>query len=91
LEISRGCNPRKGINTPRPERAQDASPETNMPSTHISLHYHLIFSTKDRVAHLHKDWRHRLHSYMGGILNDLGAIPETIGGVEDHEPMSYAR
>jgi putative transposase len=42
-----------------------------MPSTHLSLHYHLIFSTKDRVAHMHKDWRGRLHAYMGGIVNDL--------------------
>ncbi len=55
-----------------------------MPSTHLSLHYHLIFSTKDRLALMHKDWRGRLHTYMGGIINDLGGIPETIGGVEDH-------
>jgi REP element-mobilizing transposase RayT len=55
-----------------------------MPSTHLSLHYHLIFSTKDRVAFIHKDWRGRLHAYMGGIINDLGGISETIGGVEDH-------
>lgn len=55
-----------------------------MPSTHLSLHYHLIFSTKDRVALMHKDWRSRLHAYMGGIVNDLGGVPETIGGVEDH-------
>jgi putative transposase len=33
---------------------------------------------------MHKDWRRRLHAYMGGIVNDLGGIPETIGGVEDH-------
>jgi putative transposase len=25
-----------------------------------------------------------LHAYLGGIINDLGGIPETIGGVEDH-------
>jgi len=55
-----------------------------MPSTHLSLHYHLIFSTKDHVALMHKDWRGRLHAYMGGIVNDLGGVPETIGGVEDH-------
>lgn len=55
-----------------------------MPSTHLSLHFHLIFSTKDRVALMHKDWRGRLHAYMGGIINDLGGVPETIGGVEDH-------
>ena len=55
-----------------------------MPSTHLSLHYHLIFSTKDRVASMHSDWRGRLHAYLGGIVNDLGGMPVTIGGVEDH-------
>jgi len=55
-----------------------------MPSTHLSLHYHLIFSTKDRVAQMHKDWRGRLHAFMGGIVNDMGGIPEVIDGVEDH-------
>jgi len=55
-----------------------------MPSTHLSLHYHIIFSTKDRAALMHKDWRGRLHSNLGGAINDLGGIPETISGVEDH-------
>jgi len=55
-----------------------------MPSTHLSLHYHIIFSTKDRMALMHKDWRGRLHSYLGGVINDLGGIPEIISGVEDH-------
>ena len=55
-----------------------------MPSTHVSLHYHLIFSTKDRIPHMYKDWRGRLHAYMGGIVNELGGVPVTIGGVEDH-------
>jgi putative transposase len=55
-----------------------------MPSTHLSLHYHLIFSTKDRVAFIHRDWRGRLHAYLGGLINDLGGVPEKIGGVEDH-------
>ena len=55
-----------------------------MPSTHLSLHYHLIFSMKDRVAFMHKDWRGRLHTYMGGIINDMGGVPEMIDGVEDH-------
>ena len=55
-----------------------------MPSTHLSLHYHLIFSTKDRVAHIHSDWRGRLHTYLGGIVNNLGGTPVAIGGVDDH-------
>lgn len=55
-----------------------------MPSTHLSLHYHLIFSTKDRVPYIQKEWRGRLHAYLGGIVNDLGGVPEKINGVEDH-------
>jgi len=55
-----------------------------MPSTHLSLHYHLVFSTKERRAIIADDWRERLHAYMGGILNDMGAVPQAIGGVADH-------
>lgn len=55
-----------------------------MPSTHLSLHYHLIFSTKDRLALINHEWRDRLHAYLGGIVHDLGGVPEIIGGVEDH-------
>ena len=55
-----------------------------MPSTHLSLHYHLVFSTKDRRAIIVPEWRERLHAYMGGILNSMGAFPQAIGGVADH-------
>ncbi|MGH9897716.1 MAG: IS200/IS605 family transposase [Pyrinomonadaceae bacterium] len=58
-----------------------------MSSTHLSLHYHLVFSTKGRIAFIHKDWRDRLHCYLGGIVRDLGGIPESIGGTEDHVHM----
>jgi putative transposase len=61
-------------------RARDRS----MPSTHLSLHYHLVFSTKDRVAMLNRNWCGRLHAYLGGIVRDLGGVAEKIGGVEDH-------
>ncbi len=29
-------------------------------------------------------WRAKLHQYLGGGLRGMGAIPEVIGGVEDH-------
>jgi REP element-mobilizing transposase RayT len=69
---------------PRPGRGAGQDPEPGMSSTHLSLHYHLIFSTKDRIAYLQSDWRGRLHTNMGGIVRDLGGVPESIGGVEDH-------
>ena len=31
-----------------------------------------------------KDWRGRLHSYLGGIVNGLEGVPLAIGGIEDH-------
>ena len=55
-----------------------------MPSTHTSLHCHLIFSTKNREPWIGKDWRARLHAYLGGIVNGLAGVPLAIGGVEDH-------
>ena len=53
-------------------------------STYLSLHYHLVFSTKDRCPFIQRDWRDRLHGYLGGTVNGLQGIPEKIGGVEDH-------
>jgi REP element-mobilizing transposase RayT len=55
-----------------------------MPSTHLALHFRVIFSTKDRVRWIDAAWRHRLHAYLGGIISSVDGIPETIGGVEDH-------
>ena len=46
-----------------------------MSSTHLSLHYHLVFSTKERRALIVPEWRDRLHAYMGGILSARGAAP----------------
>lgn len=55
-----------------------------MPSTHLSLHYHIIFSTKDRVPLIDSAWRGRFHAYIGGIVRNLEGIPISIGGVADH-------
>ena len=55
-----------------------------MPSTHLSLHYHLVFSTKERRPIITPEWRERLHAYLGGVLNEMKAVPQAIGGVADH-------
>ncbi len=55
-----------------------------MPSTHLALHYHVIFSTKDREPVIAAPWRERLHAYLGGVVRNVEGIPETIGGVHDH-------
>jgi REP element-mobilizing transposase RayT len=55
-----------------------------MPSTHLSLHYHFVFSTKDRHPFITDDWRARLHEYLGGSIRAANAIPEAVGGTPDH-------
>lgn len=55
-----------------------------MPSTHTSLHYHLIFATKNRQPRLVPEWRTQLHEYLGGTVRGLGGHPGGIGGVADH-------
>jgi putative transposase len=55
-----------------------------MPSTYLSLHYHFVFSTKNRIAFIEPSWRQRLHEYLGGTIRGLGGVPVQIGGVGDH-------
>jgi REP element-mobilizing transposase RayT len=55
-----------------------------MASTFLSLHYHIVFSTKERRPFIREAWRANLHEYLGGTICGLGGIPEIIGGVEDH-------
>jgi len=55
-----------------------------MASTYLSLHYHLVFSTKNREPFINAEWRPRLHKYLGGTISGLGGFPQIIGGVDDH-------
>ena len=54
-----------------------------MGSTFSSLHYHIVFSTKDR-APLITDWWSDLHAYLGGSVRGIGGTARIVGGVEDH-------
>ena len=47
-------------------RSGKSARSCRMPSTHLSLHYHLIFSTKNREPWLAPDSRARVHEYLGG-------------------------
>jgi putative transposase len=55
-----------------------------MSSTYLSLHYHIVFSTKDRQPLIASEWQDRLHEYLGGTVRGLGGVPEAVGGVDDH-------
>ena len=55
-----------------------------MGSTFFSLHYHIVFSTKDRRPLIKAEWQPRLHSYLGGIIRGMNGVAESVGGVDDH-------
>ena len=55
-----------------------------MPSTHLSLHDHVVFSTKDRTPTITTAWRERMHAYLGGVVRNVNGVPEAIGGIADH-------
>jgi putative transposase len=55
-----------------------------MPSTHTNLHYHIVFSTKERLPLIKNEWENRFHSYLGGIVNTLEGVPLAIGGINNH-------
>jgi REP element-mobilizing transposase RayT len=53
-------------------------------STYLSLHFHIVYSTKNRAPFIKDSWIERLHEYMGGTVTGLGGVPQKIGGVADH-------
>ena len=55
-----------------------------MPSTYVSLNYHIVFSTKDRLPLIADAWAARLHEYLGGTIKGLGGVSLQVGGIEDH-------
>lgn len=55
-----------------------------MGSTFFTLHYHFVFSTKNRRPLIHAGWRPDAHSYLGGIIRGMNGVAEIVGGVADH-------
>ena len=55
-----------------------------MPQSFACLHYHMIFSTKNRTSAITPDVEPRLYEYIGGILRADGGCLIAAGGVPDH-------
>jgi putative transposase len=53
------------------------------------IYIHLIFSTKNRVRTIPDHLRPTLHSYMGGILRDLGCVAVEINTEPDHAHVLF--
>jgi putative transposase len=58
-----------------------------MSSTHVSLFYQLVFSTKNRTRSILDPWRDRLHAYLGGIVRSMEGMALEVGGTQDHIHM----
>ena len=52
----------------------DHASEPPVPSTFVSLNYHVVFSTKDRIPMIADSWATRLHEYLGGTVKGLGGV-----------------
>jgi REP element-mobilizing transposase RayT len=55
-----------------------------MANTYTSLHYHIVFSTKNRELWIRPDVEQRVWAYLGGIAKQNRIKPLQIGGIEDH-------
>ncbi len=50
----------------------------------IKNYIHVVFSTKQREPFIYSPVEEELHSYLGGICNNLGCQPIKVGGCADH-------
>ena len=55
-----------------------------MANTYTSLHYHIVFSTKNREPLISQEIEARVWSYVGGIARKHRMTALQVGGVEDH-------
>lgn len=60
-----------------------------MSSTFLSLHYHVVFSTKDRRPTIDTECLSRLHEYIAGTIVGLQGVPQIVGGVADHVHLLF--
>lgn len=55
-----------------------------MANTYTALHYHLIFSTKNRTPWLTPEIESRVWAYLGGVARHHKMIALQVGGCDDH-------
>jgi len=55
-----------------------------MANTYTCLHYHIVFSTKNRLPWITADIESRVWEYIGGIARQNMMKALKIGGVDDH-------
>ena len=58
-------------------------------STYLSLHYHVVFSTKHREPFIGQSWRSQFFDYIGGTINGLDGYCQGVGGTADHVHLLF--
>ena len=55
-----------------------------MPASYCFIAMHIVFSTRDRRTWLRDEMAKEMHSYLAGIINNLGGKPFIVDGIPDH-------
>ena len=55
-----------------------------MANTYTSLHYHIVFSTKNRENHIRPEAKDRIWAFIGGIARENKMKALCVGGTENH-------
>ena len=55
-----------------------------MPSSWTQNYYHAVFGTRHRTPWISPEIEPRVHSFIGGIANDLGCTPIAVNGMAEH-------
>ncbi len=55
-----------------------------MANTYTSLHYHIVFSTKNRENHIRAEAGDRIWAFLGGIARENKMKALCVGGTENH-------
>jgi len=55
-----------------------------VPHTFTQLHFHVVFSTKNRAPCLAPAIREQVWEYLGGVVRGEGGLVHRIGGIADH-------
>jgi REP element-mobilizing transposase RayT len=79
--IRRGATPENFIFIPH---------SSVMANTFTCLHYHVIFSTRNREPWISRDIEERLWKFLGGIVRGNGMKALQIGGMPDHVHLALA-
>jgi putative transposase len=59
-----------------------------MGNTYTALHFHFVFSTKNRRPWISHNIEERVWNYLGGVARENGMKPILTGGMPDHIHMA---